>query len=384
MYQFISSRLVAIIDWKKGAGLWKVVNWHLQSLTSRHSESTQHHPAWFIWVFPNIGVPQNGWFTMETLLKWTMKRPYSENTEAWRKNQSDERMNFQAQSFLPRRWPTIVTASNHDLFRQLTSMTSILCLDRFKWRLLAPVKIYHPFVVDATWPITTRSCHVIPSAHRWKPVRLIMTRSTGLSFVVTFEIKEVPQSQSWDICISQSHVHIAVNDLLLIFQSPVGICLVFVPLKESSCTCLADKERFFRIVVFDPSRILTPETCRCIQPMPIRIPSRVAIEAYSRCMFQALVSFLLVGSPGQEPRWISSSHFGTGSICRTSSLMVRRAFIKPSPNHDGWVIHTGFQHLLNLLQLVLHEVWPILSVIKRHSWAQGFLPHGKASFIQAI
>ena len=113
------------------------------------------------------------------------------------------------------------TSSNHDLSRQstsMTSMTSILCLDRFKWRFLATVKIYHSFVVDSTWPTTTRSCHVIPSAHRWKLVRLIMTRSTGLSFVVTFEIKEVPQSQSWDICISQSHVHIAVNDLLLIFR----------------------------------------------------------------------------------------------------------------------------------------------------------------------
>ena len=123
-------------------------------------------------------------------------------------------------------------------------------------------------------------------------------------------------------------------------------------------------------MLFYPCRILTPETCRYIQLMLIRIPSRVAIEAYSRCMFQALVSLLLTGSPGQEPRWISSSHFGTGSICRTSSLIVRRTFIKPSPNHDGWMIHAGFQHLLNLLQLVFHEVWPILSVIKRHSWAK--------------
>ena len=27
-----------------------------------------------IWVFPKIGVPQNGWFTMETLLKWMIWR----------------------------------------------------------------------------------------------------------------------------------------------------------------------------------------------------------------------------------------------------------------------------------------------------------------------
>ena len=36
-----------------------------------------------IWVFPKIGIPQNGWFTMETLLKWMIwgypyfrKHPY--------------------------------------------------------------------------------------------------------------------------------------------------------------------------------------------------------------------------------------------------------------------------------------------------------------------
>ena len=51
----------------------------------RHGKQTKH-PAWrsswylgsmdyftIIWVFPKIGVPQNGWFIMdnpETLLKW--------------------------------------------------------------------------------------------------------------------------------------------------------------------------------------------------------------------------------------------------------------------------------------------------------------------------
>ena len=38
-----------------------------------------------LWLFPNIGVPQNGWFIMETLLKWMIwgyhyfrKQPYDD------------------------------------------------------------------------------------------------------------------------------------------------------------------------------------------------------------------------------------------------------------------------------------------------------------------
>ena len=54
------------------------VMWHLLSA------SKTWRLRWFIWVFPKIGVPQNGWFIMETLLQWMIwgyhyfwKHPYN-------------------------------------------------------------------------------------------------------------------------------------------------------------------------------------------------------------------------------------------------------------------------------------------------------------------
>ena len=269
---------------------------------------------------------------------------------------------------------------NHDL--SLSQLMSILGLDRFKWRLLAPVSVDNTFMVQSTGPPATRAREVVPGTQRRIWVGFIMAMSAGLCFVVALKIKEVPKGKPWDIFICQSYIHISINNLLLVLECPISVCLV-VPFEKAPSTSLANEEGLLWKMGSRPCGVGVPEPCWSVQLMLIRIPSWVAIETHSSGVLQTLVVLLFARSPRQEPRWIFAGRSGTGGICSTSFLMIRRTFIEPSPHHDGWVIHTCFQHFLDLLQLILHEIW-VLSVLKRHAWTQSLLPHDNAGFIQSI
>mmetsp|Transcript_17008 Transcript_17008/g.68591 ORF Transcript_17008/g.68591 Transcript_17008/m.68591 type:complete len:691 (+) Transcript_17008:364-2436(+) len=211
----------------------------------------------------------------------------------------------------------------------------------------------------------------------------VVARAGVLRAVVALEVEEVPDGQAREARLVEHGLDVGAEDLVLVVERPVRIGRV-VPLVDAARARLGHDERLVGDGVGDPVVDGGPVGARRGEVARIRVPRGVRVERDERGVGQALVVRLFVGGPRDEARRVKCLQaVGHGGVRSAGRRVFGGALVEEAPRHDGRVVERGGDHLVELLELQLHERL-VGEVLDRDARAEGLFPHGDAELVEPV